>query len=75
MIGLHYIRTGILALHNLKIENFPSFDDAMAAADAFIKFQRTHQVAEAEWKKHEDEIHGHVLCDRFWYCKHLGIRG
>ena len=75
MCGLHHIRTGILALHDLKIENFPTLAEAMAAADTFIEFQRTHQIAEAEWKKHEDEIHGNVLCDRFWYCKHQGIRG
>ena len=63
-----------MALHDLKIGDFKTQEAAMAAAVSIIKHQRTHHITDAD-KKHEDEIIGNVLLDRFWYCKHKGIRG
>ena len=68
---------GILTLHDLKIEHFGSMEEALAAADSYIAFQRTHQIPSEEWQKHPDEImgEGNKLLDRFWYCKHQGMWG
>ena len=63
-----------MTLHDLKVENFPTLEDALAAADSYIEFQRTNQVPSEEWQKHPDEIIGNRLTDRFWYCKHVGIQ-
>jgi hypothetical protein len=68
-----HLRTGILVLHDLKIQDFETKEEAFAAADKLVEFQRS-MISGVE-EQHPDIIVGDPRLDQFWYAKHQGIRG
>ena len=67
------IRIGVLELHHLNVEHFPTVEEALAAADKLIAHQRME--IQGVTQAHPDRIIGDPLLDQFWFCKHSGIMG
>ena len=67
------MRICVLDTHKLKPSDFPDMEQALAAADKLIAFQRTMIVGVEE--QHPDIIVGDPMLDQLWYAKHQGIRG